>query len=278
MNIVIFGAKGQLGRDLVATFAESGTVHPYDLPELDIADASAVDDVLGKQTPDLVINAAAYTDVEAAEDNETAAFGANETGARNIAGAAARIGAPVVYYSTDYVFGGKKNSPYEIDDMIAPIGVYGRSKCAGEVATREHNGKHYIVRTAWLYGLSGNCFPEKIIRAASERPELKVVDDEIGSPTHTLDLAEATLHLTRTDAFGIYHTVNEGSCSRYTFAKRILEFAGIATPVNPCSSAEFETKAERPQYSVLSNAALETASGHRMRSWEDALEHYMKRR
>lgn len=278
MRTALFGSKGQLGKDINIIFSEFGEVCGSDLPELDIADADAVNDFVKDSSADIVINAAAYTNVEAAEDDSENAFLANEVGARNVAMAANQINVPVVYYSTDYVFGGLKTTPYLPDDKIAPIGVYARSKTAGEEATRLATDKHYILRTAWLYGPGGNNFIEKIIAAAKSRPDLKVVDDEIGSPTHTLDLARATAELVKSDAFGTYHAVNNGSCSRYEFALKILELAGIDTPVNPCSSAEFETKAERPLYSVLSTHTLEAASGFKMSMWDEALKEYMSRR
>lgn len=278
MKTLLFGCKGQLGKDIAIVFDSEGEVRGADLPELDIADLDAVESLTRDFQPGLVINAAAYTNVEAAEDDVEQAYLGNETGARNVARAAAALGVPVVYYSTDYVFGGSKTTPYEPDDPISPIGVYAKSKTAGEVATREENPQHYIIRTAWLYGPGGNNFVEKIIAAAQTRPELKVVDDEVGSPTHTLDLARATQALVKSGVFGDYHCVNAGSCSRYEFALKILELAGIGTPIKPCSSTEFATKAERPLYSVLSNKALEAAAGHTIRSWQDALEEYINRR
>jgi dTDP-4-dehydrorhamnose reductase len=278
MRVLIFGAKGQLGRDLTGVFSTTGEVQGYDLPELDIADSEAVGRVVNDMVPDLVINAAAYTDVEGAEDNREAAFAANEAGARTVAQAAAGQGLPVVYYSTDYVFDGAKGSPYEPADRVAPLGVYAQSKEAGERATREVNPEHFIVRTAWLYGPGGNNFVEKILRAASAHSSLRVVEDEVGSPTHTLDLAEATCALVGTTAFGTYHAVNAGQCSRFEYARRILELAGVDTPIEPCDSSEFPTKAPRPENAILSNAALEAASGYVMRPWQDALAQYMQRR
>lgn len=278
MRTLIFGAKGQLGRDLSAVFRDCSEVAGHDLPELDIADVAAVRAAVDAFTPGIVINAAAYTDVDGAEDALEVAFRVNETGARNVAEAAAQIGAPVVFYSTDYVFNGAKRTPYLPEDPPAPLGVYARSKAAGEAATRAANPKHFIIRTAWLYGPGGNNFVEKMLRAAAVRPELKVVAEEIGSPTHTLDLAEATLALVRTQAYGVYHAVNAGSCSRFEFAKRIVALAGLTTPVTPCTAAEFPTKAPRPVYSVLSSEKLERVSGYRLRPWEEALEHYIRRR
>ena len=278
MHTLIFGANGQLGKDLRIVFSETGTVTGVDLPELDVADADAVEALIESKNPELVINAAAFTDVEAAEDREPESFRANEDGARIVARAAAVHGVPVVYYSTDYVFGGAKSTPYEVDDETAPIGVYARSKLAGEIATREENPKYFIVRTAWLYGPGGNNFVEKILAAAKSRPSLKVVEDEVGAPTHTLDLAKASAALAETERYGVYHAVNGGACSRYEFALAILDEAGSATPIDACSSDAFPTKAGRPLYSVLSTKALEEATGFVMPTWRDALHEYIARR
>jgi len=278
MRTLIFGGKGQLGRELGRQFATEGEVLGVDLPEVDIADNAVVAAAVERFAPDLVINAAAYTDVDGAEEDAHAAFLANETGAANVARAASGRGVSAVYYSTDYVFGGTKSEPYLPEDPVHPIGVYARSKAAGEAATRAANPRHFIVRTAWLYGVGGNNFVEKILRAAASRPSLKVVDDEIGSPTYAQDLAEATRALCRTDGYGTYHVVNAGACSRFAFAKEIVRRAGMDVPIAPCSSTEFETKAERPLYSVLSTEAFEARTGHVLRPWEDALEDYMKRR
>ncbi len=278
MRTVIFGVKGQLGRELLALFRSKGEVGGHDLPELDIADADAVRGAVEAFAPDLVINAAAFTDVDGAEDEPAAAFRTNEAGARHVAQAAADQGAPVVYYSTDYVFGGTKTTPYVPGDAVSPIGVYARSKAAGEAATRMAGPKHFIVRTAWLYGPGGRNFVEKMLRAAATRPSLKVVADEVGSPTYTRDLAEATLALVETEAYGTYHAVNDGACSRYEFAGNVLALAGLATPISPCASSEFPTKAERPLYSVLSTEKLEAVTGYAMRPWQEALKAYMTRR
>lgn len=275
MRTLILGARGQLGRDLMKVLGGSHAVWGFDLPELDIADPTRVAELMESHRPEIAINAAAYTDVERAEDDSEAAFRVNADGARVVAEAAATVGIPIVYYSTDYVFGGTLQRPYEPDDAVAPIGVYARSKRAGEDATIAANPKHFIVRTAWLYGVGGNNFVEKILRAASSRPSLRVVNDEVGSPTFTRDLAEATEALCNGTAYGIYHAVNEGSCSRYEFAQAILARAGMDTPVEPCASSEFPTKAERPLYSVLSNDRLRTATGYTMRDWRAALNEYM---
>lgn len=278
MRTLILGSKGQLGRDLMKVFSEEGETVGYDLPEVDISNKDAVRAVVTEAQADLIVNAAAYTDVEGAEDDEQSAFLANEQGAANVAGAAADLDVPIVFISTDFVFDGSKSTPYEPEDACNPESVYGRSKLAGEVAVRDTAPKHFIVRTAWLYGPGGNNFPEKIIAAARKNPSLKVVHDEIGSPTHTWDLALAIRALAETGAYGTYHAVNKGACARDEFARTILELAGAKTPVKPCSSDQFPTRAKRPAYSVLSTARLERVARHRIRPWREALEHYVQRR
>ena len=275
---LIFGGKGQLGRDLERVFAREGAVTAVDLPELDITVEGAAHDLAGEILPDLVLNAAAYTNVEKAEDEEEEAFRANEVGARFVARAAKAVNAPVVYYSTDYVFGNVQTRPYTETDDVAPIGVYARSKLAGERATVAENERHLILRTAWLYGPGGNNFVEKILRLTQMHSELKVVDDEIGSPTYTQDLAEATLVLTQADAHGLYHVTNAGMCTRYEFALEILSLAGLDTPIEACASSEFPTKAERPLYSVLAMEKLQQATGYAPRHWKEALADYFMRR
>jgi len=250
----------------------------FDLPEIDVSSVDDVSRVMDDTRPEFIVNSAAYTNVEDAEDEEDSAFLANEQGARIVAERAADADVPVVYISTDFVFDGTKTTPYEPEDDVNPLSVYGRSKLAGEVAVRAAGSKHFIVRTAWLYGPGGNNFPEKIIAAAQKNPTLQVVHDEVGSPTHTWDLALATRALSRTEAYGTYHAVNAGSCARDEFARALLECAGIDTPVNPCSLDEFPSKARRPVYSVLSARTLEDATGHRIRDWREALVHYTERR
>jgi dTDP-4-dehydrorhamnose reductase len=251
-----------------------------DLPELDISDARSVSTICDEAQPDLIINAAAYTDVEAAEENPDDAFRVNEIGAAVVAEAADARETPVVYYSTDFVFRGEagRSEPYEPDDAIAPESVYGKSKAAGEKATRNAAARHFILRTAWLYGPGGNNFVEKIVAAGATRPDLKVIDDEVGSPTHTHDLAEVTRAICQTKAYGTYHAVNAGACSRYDFAVACLRHAGLDTPVHRAKAADMTFKAKRPHYAVLSASKIEYASGYTMRPWQEALAHYMKRR
>lgn len=278
MRTLIVGADGQLGRVLIDVFAVAGPTTGLTYAELDITDETALRAAVERTQPEIILNSAAYTDVERAESDYDAAYAVNEGGARNVAQIAAAREVPVVYFSTDFVFDGTKTTPYEADDPIAPRGVYAESKAAGEAATREIWERHFIVRTAWLYGIGGNNFVEKILAAASKRPLLRVVSDEVGSPTYTRDLAEATRALARTAAYGTYHAVNEGTCSRMEFAQAILKTAGVSTPVEPCAAAEYPSKAPRPAYSVLSNARLVASCGFTMPHWTDALQRYMQKR
>ncbi len=278
MRTLILGANGQLGRDLVGAFRRAGEVRAYSRAEVDITDEDQLYHLAEQFPPDLILNAAAYTNVDAAEDNLEAAFLTNEGGARHVAEIAAYRGVPVVYFSTDYVFGNAKVVPYEVTDPISPLGVYGKSKAAGESTVRKVCPQHFIIRTAWLYGPGGNNFVEKILKAAQTRPKLRVVEDEVGCPTYTKDLAEATFYLARTKQFGTYHVVNGGMCSRYEQAKAIVEMAELPTEIEPCPSSEFPSKAERPRYSVLSTDAYERATGHELRPWKDALMDYLQNR
>jgi dTDP-4-dehydrorhamnose reductase len=278
MRTLIFGAKGQLGRDLVVCFGEQGEVRGVDLPELNITRSSEAENACDAFQPDVIVNAAAYTDVEAAESDAAGAYEVNEGGARVVAKAAAQRNIPVVYYSTDFVFNGRQDEPYVPEDAMDPLNVYGASKAAGEIATRKAQPDSFIIRTAWLYGPGGDNFVEKILRAAETRPELRVIEDEIGSPTHARSLAEATRALVDTGEFGTYHCVNEGLCSRYEFACAIVRLAGLDTIVKPCSKSEYPMKAKRPTFSGLSNAKLAATAGFHMPAWETDLAEYMKRR
>ncbi len=280
MKVLVFGAKGQLGRELTARFGGFAELLPLDLPEFDITDAARVDAAVDGFSPDLIINAAAYTDVERAEMERAAAFGVNVAGAFNAAEAARRTGAALVYYSTDFVFDGRAAAPLTEEEPVGPASprsVYGFTKWLGEEATRRAP-RHCILRTAWLYGPGGNNFVEKILAAARTRPELRVVTDETGCPTHTWDLAEATEALCRAGAAGTFHVVNSGACTRHEFARAIVEMAGLETPVHPCLSSEFPAAAKRPAYAVLDTAKYARTAGRGMRGWRGALAHYFERR
>jgi dTDP-4-dehydrorhamnose reductase len=278
MRTVIFGAQGQLGRDLAGVFRRVGEVLSCSRQEANVTDDTSLYPHVERFGPGLIVNASAWNDVDGAEDNLQAAFLANETGPRNVADIALYHQIPVMHFSTDFVFDGQRDTPYPVDAPTCPLGVYGQSKAAGEVAVRRANPRHFIVRTAWLYGPGGNNFVEKILQRAKQQPVLRVVDDEIGSPTYTLDVAEAAQRIAQTHAFGTYHVVNAGACSRYELAREIVRLAGVDVAVEPCKAAEFPTKAQRPAYSVLSNDALIAVTGYTPRPWQDALASYMKRR
>ena len=277
---LVVGAGGQLGRDLIHAAARDPRWTCIGLTEadLDITDRHAVRDAIAGRRPDVVINAAAYTDVERAEEEPDAAQRVNAEAAGIVAEEAARADAAALYVSTDFVFDGAATAPYEPDAPIHPLSIYGATKAEGEARTREANPRHFVVRTAWLYGPGGANFVEKILSAAATRPELRIVSDEIGSPTHTRDLAEALLALCATTRWGTYHCVNAGACSRYELALSFLEMAGLTVAVTPCNAEDFPSKAVRPRYSVLSNARIEAALGRPMRPWRDALADYMARR
>lgn len=278
MRVYIFGSKGQLGRELVKVFQTDYQVEGFDLPEFDITNPSMVYSLLSKESPDLVINSAAYTNVDKAEEEIDQAFLVNEIGARLIADLANEWKVPIVYYSTDYVFDGTQRMPYKEDDVTNPLNVYGKSKLAGERATQLVNPKHYILRTAWLYGPGGNNFIEKMVKLAESKDKLEISDDEIGSPTYTLDLANITKEIIKTNAYGIYHATNSGECSRYRLIKETFSLLGINKPVEPCSRVKFTFPAKRPAYSVLDNKKLSSLLGYPIRKWDEALRDYITRR
>jgi len=274
MRVAVTGANGQLGDLLVRRFADQD-VRALNRAECDVADRDAVQAAIAAIRPDLVVNAAGFTDVNGAEANPDAAFATNALGARWVAQAADRVGAAVVYVSTDYVFAGDDGgAPYDEWAPTRPLSVYGRSKLAGEEETLRHARRAWVVRTSWLYGGPGKTFVNGILGAARTRPQLDVVADERGGPTLAADLAGALRALVEHDAPGVYHLANEGECSRAELAAAILEIAGIPTTVRPVSSAEYwagkSAVAPRPAHSTLANHAA-AALGVTLRPWREAL-------
>ena len=232
--------------------------------------------LVGRTRPKWIVLAAAYTDVDGSEQNRDLAFAVNATGAENVARAGSEYNARLFYVSTDYVFDGNSTRPYEPEDAIHPLNVYGASKAAGEKAVRQFATGWCIGRTSWLFGTHGESFPEKILRASETRPELTVVSDQVGSPTFTRDLAGAILSLLRSGAQGTVHITNSGACSWFEFAREVLDQAGrAAVGVRPVSSTEFPRPAKRPSYSILSPASL-NRHGITMRNWKDAVLLYLK--
>jgi dTDP-4-dehydrorhamnose reductase len=273
MRILIIGSRGMLGRDLVEQWADDEVV-PATSADVDIRDIALVRRFITQACPEWIVLAAAYTDVDGSERNREQAFSVNSEGTRNVARVAQELGRKLLYVSTDYVFDGTSHRPYEPDDPIHPLNVYGASKATGESAVREESRHWLIARTSWLFGASRASFPEKILRAAACQSQIKVVADQIGSPTFTRDLATAIRDLVRSDACGILHITNSGSCSWFEFAKKVLLKAGRKTPILPITTPEADRLAKRPAYSVLSPASL-TMRGITLRSWQEAVDAYL---
>jgi dTDP-4-dehydrorhamnose reductase len=279
---VVVGASGQLGHDLVEEFAAHNVVG-LTHEQLEITDAEAVRDVLGALRPQVVINAAAFHNVPRCESEEATAFAVNAVAPRHLARACATLGARLVHVSTDYVFDGTKGAPYVEADRPNPLNVYAISKLAGEHAVLSDGGDHQVVRSSGLYGLwpcraKGGNFIDTMFRLARERPGVRVVTDEVLTPTWTSDLAAQMRVLAFDGPPGLFHATGQGSCSWYEFARVIFDLAGLTTPLEPTTVAAFPSPVRRPTYSVLDNAALRTASLDRMRHWRDALEDYLTRR
>jgi dTDP-4-dehydrorhamnose reductase len=257
MRLVVVGAGGMLGQDVVRSASAMG----YARAQLDVTDRDAVRAIVGPE--DVVINCAAWTNVDGAEEHEDEALRINRDGARNVAEAAGAV----LYVSSDYVFDGSKGEPYLESDPVNPQSAYGRTKLAGEQATAEGNPRHFIVRSSWLFGAGGPNFVETMLGLG---PEVRVVDDQVGSPTFTGHLAGALTKLAQTEDFGVHHIAAAGSCSWFEFAREIFARTGSDTRVDPCTTAEFPRPAPRPAYSVLGSER-----GHRLPSWQDGLDAYL---
>jgi len=281
MRILIFGATGMLGKALMSQWksdsADGDEISGLGSAHADIRVAAQVESAIHKSKPDWIVLLAAYTDVDGCELNPNLASAVNTQGAVNVAKAAAGMGSRLLFVSTDYVFDGKKNSPYDTSDRRNPINVYGRTKAEAEEQILSVLQDCCIVRTSWLFGPGGKCFPDTILKLASTRAEIDVVNDQRGSPTCTSDLADAIAKLCRSDARGIIHATNRGECSWYEFASEIIRQGGLKTIVRPTTSDRFVRPAERPKYSVLSNASL---SGYRigMRPWRETVPDYLRER
>jgi len=284
MKILITGAKGQLGQDLMAIYGDSphfisqGTVpdvRGIDVDTLDITDLEAVREEFNRFKPEIVINSAAYTDVDGCETNQETAYKVNAVGPANLAIAAQEVGAGLLHVSTDYVFDGSATKPYLETDPVNPQSIYGLTKLAGELAVQTLAEKWFIARTAWLYGHGGNNFVKTIQKVAKEKGRLKVVNDQQGSPTFSKDLAEKIAEIVASGQFGLYHVTNSGQCSWYDFAKEIVKLSGIEAEVTPCTTDEFPRPAKRPAYSVMVNHNLELRGIPAMRPWQEALRAYL---
>jgi dTDP-4-dehydrorhamnose reductase len=276
MRITLFGATGLLGNALMRE-STTDPISGLNSKDADIRDPKAIAQALAGTRPDWIILAAAYTDVDGCETNRELAFAVNRDGAVNVARAAKKIHARLLFLSTDYVFDGTKTTPYETTDPRAPQTVYGKTKAEAELRFTEILPECCIVRTSWVYGTGGKCFPDTILKLAATRPELSIVNDQRGSPTYTIDLARAIIQLCRQNTAGIVHITNASDCTWYDFAQEIIGAAGLPAQVRPVTSEEFPRPAKRPAYSVLSPVSREKLSIN-MPSWHDALARYLEER
>ncbi|MEW5898370.1 MAG: dTDP-4-dehydrorhamnose reductase [Bacillota bacterium] len=280
MKVLITGGGGQLGCDLEKELAGPGGHEVICLgrDRLDVTRAEQVREVLHAARPDVVVHAAANTNVDRCELEPDGAYLVNALGTRNVAVAAARVKARLVYISTDYVFDGRKKEPYTEFDIPAPLSVYGKSKLAGENYAAAFSDRFFIVRTSWLYGRRGNNFVKTMLKLAAAQPEVAVVDDQMGTPTFTEDLARCIGALIQTELYGIYHASNSGACSWFDFARNIFRLAGLAhVSVKPIATAELNRPAPRPAYSVLDNYCLRLQGLPDLRPWEEALEEFFQK-
>lgn len=275
MNILVTGAGGQLGCEVRRASAESEHYFVFtDITELDITDPKAIETFVCDNDIALIINCAAYTQVDKAEDDVALCTLINETAVGYLAEVARRRGAMLIHISTDYVFSGEAHRPLREDDSPNPIGVYGKTKLGGEEAIRRSGCKHIILRTAWLYSCHGSNFVKTMIKLSEERDELKVVFDQVGTPTYARDLADLILHIIRTDQQdkqGTYHFSNEGVCSWYDFACAIVEGVGHVCDIQPCNSSEYPSRVLRPHYSVLDKTKVKHTFGYNIPHWRTSL-------
>jgi dTDP-4-dehydrorhamnose reductase len=276
MRVTIFGATGLLGKDLIRQWQGNELVG-LGSKDVDIRDANRVREVVDQSRPDWIVLAAAYTNVDNCESHPELAFAVNRDGPVHVAHVAKRVGAKLLFLSSDYVFDGKKTTPYEAEDTRNPQSVYGRSKAEAEVRLLEVLPEACIARTSWLFGAGGKCFPDTILKLAASRPSLDVVSDQRGDPTYSVDLAAAIIELCRKNAAGIIHVSNAGDCSWFEFAREIVKAAGLSADVRPVSSEQMARPAPRPAYSVLSSKSLQQY-GIEMPTWQDALQRYLQER
>jgi len=283
MKVLLIGANGQLGSDLLKVFQAAGdAVVPVTHAQVDVCSADRVTEIMAEAKPDVVVSTAAFHKVEECEQKPALAFEVNGIGAMNLALACHRFGAVLVNFSTDYVFDGKKNGPYEETDLPSPLNVYGVSKLAGEYLVAAYAERRFVIRTCGLYGVAGSRgrggnFVETVLKKAQAGEAIRVVDDQVLTPTYTADLAEATRKLILTGRYGLYHVSSEGQCSWYEFTRYIFECVGLEAKLLPVSSSEFASPVKRPANSVLSKAKLR-ALGVSIPVWKDALPRYLEER
>lgn len=276
MKILITGSNGMLGHDLAEVLGDSHELILTTSKTLDITDEKQVMDAICENNPDIVINSAAYTNVDGCEENRELAYSVNSDGVKNLALACRKIDCALVHISTDYIFNGKNTRPWVECDEICPLSVYGKSKLKGEEAIQKILDKYFILRTAWLYGINGRNFPKTILELAKKHSEIRVVYDEVGTPTYALDLARAISQLIKTGYYGIYHLTNSGSCSWCEFARYIFEIAEIDVDVIPVTASEYARPAPRPSYSVLENRNWVEKGFEPLRDYKEAIKEYIE--
>lgn len=277
MKVLVTGVKGQLGYDVVGELKKRNIeAVGVDIDEMDITDAASVDKVIKEMSPDAVIHCAAYTAVDAAEDNVDICRKVNKDGTQNIANVCKELDIKMIYISTDYVFDGEGTRPWEPDDKPDPLNVYGLTKYEGEVAVTSTLSKYFIVRIAWVFGVNGKNFIKTMLNLAKTHDSLTVVNDQFGSPTYTYDLARLLVDMVLTDKYGIYHATNEGIITWYDFACKIFETAGLNVKVSPVPASEYPAKAKRPSNSRMSKQKLVDNGFELLPTWQDALKRYIK--
>lgn len=277
MKVLVTGVKGQLGYDVVNELTRRGHIAiGTDIEEMDITDKESVSNVIKGSAPDAVIHCAAYTAVDAAEDNVDLCRKINAEGTQNIANVCKELDIKMIYISTDYVFDGEGERPWEPDDERTPLNVYGQTKYEGELAVQNTLDKYFIVRIAWVFGVNGKNFIKTMLNLGKTRDSLTVVNDQFGSPTYTFDLARLLVDMVETDKYGIYHATNEGICTWYEFACEIFRQTGLNVKVSPVLASEYPAKAKRPSNSRMSKEKLTANGFEKLPSWQDALSRYLK--
>lgn len=277
MMILVTGYTGQLGYDVVQQGLKSGlNMVGIGSKELDITNEAAVAQYVKEMNPDAIIHCAAYTAVDKAEDDKNTCWNVNVEGTKHLAKVAREIDAKFLYISTDYVFNGEGETPFNEADEPSPIGYYGKTKLEGEAAVKHLLDKWFIVRISWVFGINGNNFVKTMLRLAKTRNELNVVGDQFGSPTYTLDLAKLLIDLIKTDNYGIYHASNEGFCSWADFAQEIFRQANIQVKVNSISTEDYPTRAKRPKNSRMSKQNLEKNGFRQLTTWQNAIDRYLR--
>ncbi|PKL26958.1 MAG: dTDP-4-dehydrorhamnose 3,5-epimerase [Firmicutes bacterium HGW-Firmicutes-15] len=277
ITVLVTGAQGQLGHDVLGQLEERGIRGVgADIGDFDITDGGSTEAYINSLKPDVVVHCAAYTAVDMAEDERELCRKVNVIGTANIAESCKRIGAAMVYISTDYVFDGSGDRPWAEDETVSPLGIYGETKAEGELAVRKTLDKHIIVRTSWVFGKNGSNFVKTMLRLGRERDKVRVVDDQVGAPTYTVDLARLVCDMLQTNRYGTYHATGEGWCSWASFAEKIFALTGVQATVVPVPSSEYQTKARRPLNSRLGKDRLDKNGFERLPHWQDALERFLK--